>query len=157
MLFRNIGNLYSIYNDAILWYYTKFHHHILWYHISTVFVASCFLKILFWTLRIIWHNPQTVFCENIHMLSLHDTWELVSSCHVITYHELYTNMAWSPQAVGLTFAYSNDIIYAPPNQQWPIYLHLPRYQSSWDQHGAHLGHVGPRWAPCWPYETCYQG
>ena len=25
------------------------------------------------------------------------------------------------------------------------------------QHGAHLGPVGPRWAPCWPHEPCYQG
>ena len=24
-------------------------------------------------------------------------------------------------------------------------------------HGAHLGPVGPRWAPCWPREPCYQG
>ena len=24
-------------------------------------------------------------------------------------------------------------------------------------HGAHLGPLGPRWAPCWPYEPCYQG
>ena len=23
-------------------------------------------------------------------------------------------------------------------------------------HGAHLGPVGPRWAPCWPHEPCYQ-
>ena len=22
---------------------------------------------------------------------------------------------------------------------------------------AHLGPVGPRWAPCWPHEPCYQG
>ena len=22
---------------------------------------------------------------------------------------------------------------------------------------AHLGPVGPRWAPCWPHESCYQG
>ena len=34
---------------------------------------------------------------------------------------------------------------------------LPRYQSSWGQHGAHLGPVGPRWAPFWPHESCYQG
>ena len=27
---------------------------------------------------------------------------------------------------------------------------------SWGQHGAHLGPVGPRWAPCWPHELCYQ-
>ena len=24
------------------------------------------------------------------------------------------------------------------------------------QHGAHLDPVGPRWAPCWPHEPCYQ-
>ena len=30
-------------------------------------------------------------------------------------------------------------------------------QSSWSQHGAHLGPVGPRWAPYWPHESCYQG
>ena len=33
----------------------------------------------------------------------------------------------------------------------------PRKQSSWGQHGAHLGPVGPRWAPCWPHKPCYQG
>ena len=25
------------------------------------------------------------------------------------------------------------------------------------QHGVHLGPVGPRLAPCWPHEPCYQG
>ena len=29
-------------------------------------------------------------------------------------------------------------------------------QSSWGQHGAYQGPVGPRWAPCWPHEPCYQ-
>ena len=24
-------------------------------------------------------------------------------------------------------------------------------------YGACLGPVGPRWAPCWPHESCYQG
>ena len=33
----------------------------------------------------------------------------------------------------------------------------PRYQISWSQHGAHLGPIGPRWAPCWPHEPCSQG
>ena len=32
---------------------------------------------------------------------------------------------------------------------------LVLWQSSWDQHGAHLGPVGPRWAPCWPHAPCY--
>ena len=34
---------------------------------------------------------------------------------------------------------------------------IPDSKSSWGQHGTHLGPVGPRWAPCWPYEPCYQG
>ena len=38
-----------------------------------------------------------------------------------------------------------------------ILNHHPRQQSSWGQHGAHLGPVGPRWAPCWPHEPCYRG
>ena len=33
----------------------------------------------------------------------------------------------------------------------------PWQQSSWGQHGALLGPTGPRWAPCWPHETCYLG
>ena len=35
--------------------------------------------------------------------------------------------------------------------------YMPRWQNPWGQHGAHLGPVGPSWAPCWPYEPCYQG
>ena len=27
----------------------------------------------------------------------------------------------------------------------------------WGQHGAHLGPVGRKWAPCWPHDPCYQG
>ena len=34
---------------------------------------------------------------------------------------------------------------------------VPRKQSSWSQHDAHLGPIGPRWAPCWPDEPCYLG
>ena len=33
----------------------------------------------------------------------------------------------------------------------------PRLQGSRGQHGADLSPVGPRWAPCWPHEPCYQG
>ena len=31
-----------------------------------------------------------------------------------------------------------------------VYIYIMYY--SWGQHGAHLGPVGPRWAPCWPHE-----
>ena len=33
----------------------------------------------------------------------------------------------------------------------------PRKQGSWGLHVAHLGTAGPRWAPFWPHEPCYQG
>ena len=36
-------------------------------------------------------------------------------------------------------------------------MNLTIKQSSWDQYGAHLGPVGPRWISCWPHEPCYQG
>ena len=44
------------------------------------------------------------------------------------------------------------------SKEWSrIPLIAPEKQSSWDQHGAHLGPTGPRWAPCWPQELCYLG
>ena len=43
------------------------------------------------------------------------------------------------------------------NWPWLQFYTNPREQGSCDQHGAHLGPVGPRWAPCWPHELCYQG
>ena len=27
---------------------------------------------------------------------------------------------------------------------------------TWGQHGAHLGPIDPRWAPCWPHEPCHK-
>ena len=47
---------------------------------------------------------------------------------------------------------------------WAMYItwvycvleHVKAYLDS-KVHGAHLGSVGPRWAPCWPHEPCYQG
>ena len=38
-----------------------------------------------------------------------------------------------------------------------LFAKLPRQQGSWGQHAAHLGPLGPRWAPCWPHEPYYQG
>ena len=32
-----------------------------------------------------------------------------------------------------------------------------KMSSPWGQHVAHLGPVGPRWAPWWPHELCHQG
>ena len=37
-----------------------------------------------------------------------------------------------------------------------VSISRPREQSSWGQHGALPGLVGPRWATCLPHEPCYQ-
>ena len=36
-------------------------------------------------------------------------------------------------------------------------MNQPWKQGSWDHHGAHLGPIGPRWAPWWTHEHCYMG
>ena len=51
----------------------------------------------------------------------------------------------------------NIFIYDIPQYEWSDHSRLTQEQSPWGQHGAHLGPVGPRWAPCWPHEPCYQG
>ena len=51
---------------------------------------------------------------------------------------------------GLTWKTYNSMAYF-------IWGKGPRKQNSWGQHGVHLGPVGPKWAPCWPHEPCYQG
>ena len=33
----------------------------------------------------------------------------------------------------------------------PLFMFFPDSKNSWGQHGAHLGPVGPRWAPFWPH------
>ena len=38
---------------------------------------------------------------------------------------------------------------------WSVYG-VPNSKVNGAQHGAHLGPVGPKWAPCWPHEACYQ-
>ena len=54
--------------------------------------------------------------------------------------------------------YSLEVHHVNTNpSMWCMLLLQPRQQSSWGQHGAHLGPVGPRWAPCWPHEPCYLG
>ena len=38
--------------------------------------------------------------------------------------------------------------------QWEGIIPDSKEQSLWGQHGAHLGPIGPRWAPCWPHKLC---
>ena len=51
---------------------------------------------------------------------------------------------------NFSFTYVELYRYLAGVAVWFITPLLPWYQSSWGQHGAHLGPDGPRWAPCWP-------
>ena len=55
--------------------------------------------------------------------------------------------------------YRNSLLITSPTAtiEWITSEYIPIKQSSWGQHGAHLGPVGPRWTLCWPHEPCYQG
>ena len=68
--------------------------------------------------------------------------------------ESQIGMSLCPRKTLLNLWYDDDIIsifrVMSPHP-------LPRQQGSWSQHGAHLGPVGPIWAPCWPYKPCCQG
>ena len=55
-------------------------------------------------------------------------------------------------------SHEDDSIPIPASKAHILNIYCkPRYQIPWGQHGAHLGPVGPRWAPCWPHGPCYQG
>ena len=44
------------------------------------------------------------------------------------------------------------VLYVKVRYKWPF--RIARFLwPAW----AHLGPVGPRWAPCWPQKACYQG
>ena len=62
--------------------------------------------------------------------------------------------------INATYSSSTSSPSQSPSMTITIYHqhHYPdSHESSWGQHGAHLGPVGPRWAPHWPHEPCYQG
>ena len=50
-----------------------------------------------------------------------------------------------------------SLIRAWSGSHWGVIRAFHWGSDSRGQHGAHLGPVGPRWAPCWPHEPCYQG
>ena len=71
------------------------------------------------------------------------------------------------------FVVYSALHHAPITNTSNSYLYMPSYHITFNApamrhggpclktfpgskvHGAHLGPVGPRWAPCWPHEPCY--
>ena len=84
-------------------------------------------------------------------------WLLFIMCIYMYIHILHSQCLWK-NYIG-TSAFT-DVSYSIADVE-AIFVSActkqPRKQSSWGQHGANLGPVGPIWAPCWPQEPCYQG
>ena len=72
---------------------------------------------------------------------------------------LYIFISKFPENISFQHCVTNDLI----SMVWciptttAIITTMTLIASSWGQHGAHLGPTGPRWAQCWPHETCYLG
>ena len=72
---------------------------------------------------------------------------------------------WPPWPCKCSFPTTDDVLtcdlYVRFNRRNGIYapwvIHILREQGLWGKQGAHLGPAGPRWAPCWHHEPCYQG
>ena len=95
------------------------------------------------TCRIMPSIPSCVCFINRGNLSYLVLTLFVVSCYSETNICVYIWMLWLPQSKPEIWIY--------------ILMYLPRKQSSWGQYGAHPGLVGPRLAPYWPHEPCYQG
>ena len=52
---------------------------------------------------------------------------------------------------------ASQIVRIMESMYFMIKVIISQKQSSWDQHGIHLGPVSPRRAPCWSHKPCYQG
>ena len=85
--------------------------------------------------------------------------------HDSVYHEVHhsanVHIFWSGLTEGAVVLWTSFIalLHIKITQVVEI-LHQRRHpwqQGSWGQHGANLGPIGPRWAPCWPHEPCYLG
>ena len=67
-------------------------------------------------------------------------------------HLKISSVTWWPFSPG-----GDELINVDKMGPWCWGLKRSQRTKFMGQHGAHLGPVGPRWAPCWPHEPCYQG
>ena len=109
-------------------------------------------------------------CSKSNFLSI---WLTGRYCHIsalhytrVLMHRICTQLCgeWSPNEYDSTHtlvpthAVSSAIeLFCHEVMKGNLLICRHRLQSSWGQHGAHLGPTGPRWAPCWSHELCNQG
>ena len=111
-------------------------------------------------------NPTTKFYFALSVQKSHDWLQLcialmnyfsiqvrypvVSNVTPTIHHVVHTNLSMFSLLSGSSFFSSF------PGPETLLLQLYPREQSSWGQHGTHLGPVGPRWAPCGRHEpSCY--
>ena len=91
---------------------------------------------------------QTVFILNLYPLS-----HRPDLCRRYRQNRYHLGLWRYGSGMNVTRLYHVDLYHVATSRGTP--RSTPREQSSWGQHSAHLGPVGPRWAPCWPHEPCY--
>ena len=111
-------------------------------------------------------NVPSISCETKANFLLFPFME-VSSQHTkesVFYRLCKTPWVWKKNIfINNRHQYMSEIWGSVSNRSKPhVYLHkssewCPKEQGSWGHHKAHLGPVGPRWAPCWSHEPGYQG
>ena len=116
----------------------------LWYsNQELVNTKKITIKFEFYWKRCIRNNPS------LHLL---DLVELFNEVLVSVRNTRNINMYLDFISV-LCSEMSQVIEILPSQEQQPSLVK----QGSLGQYGAHLGHVGPCWAPYWPHEPCHQG
>ena len=107
----------------------------------------------------IWHHGHHWFRHDKNYLNSQIANKISQTSHMTKYRK----------SSIFTFTHISDLICWSYTPQWQFQLAIGASRwtlcdqtvcgltqiarSSWGQHGAHLGPVGPRW----PYEPCYQG
>ena len=71
------------------------------------------------------------------------------------YGIIFNFLLWNHQQT--TILHNNAHVDANHPAELHQFKKYPDNKVHGGQHGAHLGPVAPRRAPCWPHEPCYQG
>ena len=94
----------------------------------------------------------------------HCCWVITSLGFTDCYIKMTDNENFLPCLATLLFAYFiYEFNFNANVDYWTEHcVNLSNTMKLWKNpdskvHGAHLGPVSPRWAPCWPHEPCYQG
>ena len=129
------------------------------------------------------NNAYNMTTKKVGFLPHFNAWKTIMSPSIIrfnvcimssmwnSYNRLYYNLNWdiTYSLITPSEGYSTwKGHFIPCLHRWPMgvfcehfvenecVIKSPHSKVHRGQHRAHMGPVGPRWAPCWPHEPCYQ-